>query len=167
MDDRSYYGVLYRLDGSYRWLLWYSSQVDGLYVEDGHFPTAASAEALIAYARARGLAIDTMEPSVHDIDAVVNWLTRPSTTAVDSSELLAVWNLANDAAAALGMSLADRDELADRAYEKLFRRAGPQWIWTADDVELKADFSPEEIQCLAQVLGRGLQLLRDRIAMHD
>jgi len=56
--------------------------------------------------------------------------------AVDSAELLAVWNLAQDAAASLGQNLADRDELSDRAYEKLLRRGGPQWIEHLDDSEL-------------------------------
>jgi hypothetical protein len=140
--------------------------VDGLYVKDGHFPSFASAEALLAYASARGLPIDTVEATVHDVDAVVQWLSRPSTVAVDSAEFLAVWNLAQDAAAALGLNLADRDEVADRAYEKLF--AGwSQWIGHADDPELTADLTPEEIQRLAQVLGRGLDLLRGRIVMHD
>jgi hypothetical protein len=100
--------------------------VDGIYVEDGQFPSFTSAEALVAYAGARGLTIDTVDASIHDVDAVVQWLSRPSTMAVDNAEFLAVWNLAQDAAAALGLSLADRDEVADRAYEKLFRRGGPQ-----------------------------------------
>ena len=167
MGHRSYYGLLYRLDGSYRWLIWYSDEVDGLYVEDGRFPSFGSAEALMEYARARGLTIDTVEASVHDVDAVVQWLSRPSARAVDSAEFLAVWSLAQDAAAALGLNLADRDEVADRAYEKLFRRGGPQWIGHADDPELTADLTPEEIQRLAQVLGRGLDLLRGRIATPD
>jgi hypothetical protein len=33
-----YHGLLYRLDGSYRRLLWYSNEVDGLHVERGQFP---------------------------------------------------------------------------------------------------------------------------------
>jgi hypothetical protein len=167
VGDRRYYGLLYRLDGSYRWLLWYSSEVDGLYVEDGRFPSFASAEALMAFADARGLTIDTVDANVHDVDAVVQWLSRPSTVAVDSSEFLAVWNLARDAAAALALNLADRDEVADRAYEKLFRRGGPQWIAHTRDPELTGDLTPDEIQRLAQVLGRGLDLLRDRILLHD
>jgi hypothetical protein len=156
---------VYRLDGSYRWLLWYSNEVDGLYVENGRFPSFASSEALTAYGRALGLAIDTVEASVHDVDAVVQWLSRPSSVGVDSAELLAVWNLAQDAAASLGQNLADRNELSDRAYEKLFRRGGPQWIEHLDDPELTGDLTAEEIQRLAQVLGRGLDLFRGRISM--
>ncbi len=45
----------------YRWLLWYSNEVDGLYVENGRFPSFASSEALVAYAGALGLVIDTVE----------------------------------------------------------------------------------------------------------
>jgi hypothetical protein len=167
VSDRRYYGLLYRLDGSYRWLLWYSNEVDGLHVEHGRFPSFASAEALIDYAGALGLALDTVEATVHDFDAVVQWLSRPSLVGFDSAEFLAVWNLAQDAAASLGQSLADRDELSDRAYERLFRRGGPQWITHLDDPELTGDPTPEEIQRLAQVLGRGLDLFRGRIAIRD
>jgi hypothetical protein len=35
-----YHGLLYRLDGSYRRLLWYSNEVDGLHVERGQFPVS-------------------------------------------------------------------------------------------------------------------------------
>ena len=98
-SSRRYYGLLYRLDGSYRWLLWYSDEVDGLYIEDGRFPSFASADALSRYAAARGLAMDTVGATVHDVDAVVEWLSRPSRIAVDSAEFLAAWNLAQDAAA--------------------------------------------------------------------
>ena len=158
--ERRYFGLLYRLLGSYRWLLWYSDEVDGLYVDGGRFPSFGSAEALSSYAADRGLPVDTVEATVHDVDAVLEWLSQPARIAVDSAQFLAVWNLAQDAASALGLNLSDRDELADRAYERLFRRSGPGWIQRSEDPDLAADLTPEEKQRLAHVLGGGVALRR-------
>jgi hypothetical protein len=164
MSARRHYRLLYRLDGSYGWLLWFSNDVDGLYVENDRFPSFDSAESLTAYATARGIGVETEEPTLHDLDAVSQWLLRPSAITIDSANLLVAWNLAQDAAVSLGLSLANRDGVADAAYEKLFRRGGPQWTDHPESPDLTADWTPEEIQRLAEVLGRGLDILRSRIA---
>jgi hypothetical protein len=154
------------MDGSYRWLLWFSNEADGLYVENDRFPSFDSADSLRTYAASRGIGVETEEASLHDLDAVSEWLSRPSATTVDCSEFLAAWNLAQDAAVSLGLSLADRDEVADRVYEKLFQRSGPNWLDHPEDPELTADWTAEEIQRLAHVLGRGLDMIRSRIVAH-
>lgn len=125
MNKRRYHGVLVRIEGSYRWLLWYTNEIDGLHVDNGRFPTFDSAESLTEYAAARGVVVDAKEAAVHDLDLVVEWLSRPSASSIDSAQFLTVWNLFQDAANSAGLDLADRDDLANGAYEKLFRMGRP------------------------------------------
>jgi hypothetical protein len=163
VNKRRYYGVLVRIEGSYRWLLWYTNEIDGLHVDNGRFPAFDSAESLAEYAAARGIVVNAGEAAVHDIDRVVEWLLRPAAPTIDSAQFLTVWNLLQDAARSAGSDLADRDDVANSAYEKLFRAGGPQWSSQSEDAGSQ-EWSPEEVQRIAQVLKLGLDLLRDRIA---
>lgn len=165
VGDRKYYPFAYRLDGRVRWLLYYSNEPDGFDLLDGHFRSFESLDALNVDLRDRRIDLeeDHEDAALFDFDGVAAWLARPRSATVDASALLDAWNAFSDTAASVGETLADRGDAEDSLYDRLFHYGGPPWHTGRQEGDV-GDWAPEEVQLLAQVLGRGLGLFRRAVS---
>lgn len=158
---RTYYRLLYRLDGSERWLLWYSNDSDGVVtIEDNFVPAFKTETDLLAYSDARGLIVQQEEPLLHDLDAIATWLADPRAETVACDAFLSAWNLFGDIARSCqrsGASFSDRDKHLRTVYEKLFYGNNLPSI-TPPGEHYRPEWSREEVTGLRQILRVGLDM---------
>ena len=158
---RKYYPFAYRLDGRVRWLLYYSNEPDGFELLDGRLRSFESLEAVKQDLRLRRIDLEQEgeEAAFFDLDGLATWLAQPRPATIDPSAMLNAWNSFTDVAASVGEALADRGDRHDELYDRLFHYGGPAWHTGRAEADT-GDWTPEEVQLLAQVLGRGLSLFR-------
>ena len=117
---RLHYALWLRLEGADTYALWFSNDVDGVYVLDGRVPCFPTRDAARAHASARGLAVGEEEPILHDIDVVARWIAAGSVD-VPCDAVLCAWNLFEDLARSSGdEALAATLDGHHAIYEKLF-----------------------------------------------
>lgn len=161
---RKFHPFAYRLDGQIRWLLWYTNALDGFDVRNGQLRSFESLSALKANLRQRLIDLEQEgeEPALFDLDRLAAWLAEPRSATIDASAMLNAWNAFADVAASLGETLADRGAWRDELYDRLFHYGGPEWH-TGRAEGATADWTPEEVQLLAEVLSAGLSLFRTAV----
>lgn len=76
--------------------------------------------------------------------------------------MLNAWNAFTDVAASVGETLADRSARRDELYDRLFHHGGPAWV-TGRAEGASANWTPEEVHLLAEVLSYGLSLFRGAV----
>jgi hypothetical protein len=115
----------------------------------------------MAHLATRGILLEepNEESGLTDLDEVALWLSRPTAANIDPGGFLNAWNFFNDAAKSIGESLHDQDEETEATYDRLFHYGGPAWH-TGLRTDDSPDWSPEEVQRLAIVLGQGLKIFR-------
>src|SRR5690606_30671715 len=64
---RDHYKLLYRLDGAERFLLWFTSEHDGVVTDAEFVPSFASEAALLAFASGSGIVVSEETPILHDL----------------------------------------------------------------------------------------------------
>src|SRR5688572_19817643 len=117
---RLHYALWLRLEGADTYALWFSNDVDGVYVEDGRVPCFPTRDDARGYAASRGLVVQEEEPKLHDLDVVVRWIAGAAND-VPCDGVLAAWNLFED------LARSSKDEVLATTfaghhaiYEKLF-----------------------------------------------
>jgi hypothetical protein len=158
---RTYYKLLYRLEGVDALLIWYSNDADGVATSDDHcVPSFETVADLLAYADARGLVVAEEEPVLHDLDAVAAWLANPQEETVACSDFLAAWNLFGDVARSCpqySASFADRGKQRDAVYDKLFWGSNLPSV-TPPGEQYTPEWSRDEVTSLRQLLQAGLEM---------
>lgn len=155
---RVHYKLLYRLNGSNQFLLWYSDDLDGVETVDDCTPSFRTEAELLAYAKTRSLLVKQEEPVLHDLDVVAAWLADPREETISCAAFLAAWNLFGDIARSspvAGASFGPRVEQHGSVYEKLFWGSNLPAI-TPDGERFRPQWSHDEVAALAQVLKEGL-----------
>jgi hypothetical protein len=161
--DRTYYPLRYRLDGAERWLLGYSDDQDGLWIEaDGVMPSFCSRPALAAYAEPRSVALSFDRDERLDLDAVIAWMGDAPGDAEDCELTINVWNLFTDVAATVEASLDDRDEETNHVYDKLFYGLNLPAV-TPPGEHFEPAWGEDELILLCSVLELGLSLFRRHV----
>lgn len=119
--EPQYYILWYRLDGRDGFLIWYSDEKDGVYVNgDGYVPSFKDAASLVEYAKGRGLSVDTEGPILLDLDVLGKWLEGKDVESIDPHSFNGAWNLFADVSRSInGVFDTDR-ELTQKIYNKLF-----------------------------------------------
>lgn len=108
-SEREYYIAAYRLDYQARYLIWYRTlnsigDQDGVILDSAHrIITFASVTDIRAFAAGKSIDIADEEPSIHNFDCVVRWLSlngkrtrRLRASGVNCHEFLSCWNLLDD-----------------------------------------------------------------------
>ena len=122
---RDYFRCLYRHKNVERFLIWFSDDQDGVFVDASHrVPTFASAAALeTAFPSLVGAEIVPETPILHDLDAVESRCRANGPLTIDCNDILAAWNLFSDVARSVGdagTSYLASDSVLGHEYEKLF-----------------------------------------------
>jgi len=158
---RTYYKLLYRLDGMDGLLLWCTNGSDGVATTtDNCVPSFKTEADLLAYADASSVVVKEEQPVLHDLDAVVAWLADPHGETIVCSELLAAWNLFGDIARSCPqhtVSFGDRDKQVGVVYDKLLYGHNLPSI-TPAGAHYTPEWSGDEITSLRQILQEGLDI---------
>lgn len=119
--NRTYYGCWYRLGGVDRYLIWFSSGRDGVFVDANQkIPNFLSLDALTEYAMQQGISIEMEEPNLHDLDKLEHWLRSGNALTVDCHHLLGAWNLFDDVSRSCAGRFDSNRKLTNRIYKTLF-----------------------------------------------
>ena len=159
-----YFPCVFRLDGVDRYVIWYSDDQDGLVREGGRVAIFSSLAQLHAYARVRGLTVQSAEVARYDWDSVARWCAEPVMTGITVSRLLKAWNMVLDA-----MPPGDASGLFSHAnarvsalYDKLFR-ANNLPAMTSPGAEYHPVWTRAEVVALAQLLRLGVAEMRHQL----
>jgi hypothetical protein len=119
--SRQYYSFSYRLDGQIQYLIWFTDEDDGVYLDaDATVPSFSKQEELYEYAQAAGISVDLAESVLLDLDTVSEWLVDRTADTVDCVVLLNAWNLFDDVSRSLGGTFDANRERTGDIYNKLF-----------------------------------------------
>jgi hypothetical protein len=156
----SYYRLWYRLDHTDGYLIWFSNDMDGVVTRsDGTVPSFRDQEALQAYASNHHLTLDEMEPLLHDLDIVVEWLDFSLAAELDYDTVLTIWNLFGDLSTSVNGDF-DRDrKRTQHIYEKLFWGTNLPSV-TPPGKQYTPLWSDEELLVMREILTKGLLLFR-------
>ena len=161
--QRSYFALLYLLDGREQYLLWYGSDVDGVVTDsDGTVPSFQSLEALRAFARSRGLEIKEEAPRLHDLDSTEFWIEKGDASSVDCENLLSAWNLFADVSGSVAGNFdGDRDE-TNAVYDRLFlgSETANEVLRPKEEPIFRPRFSAAETSVMRKTLKAGLAIFR-------
>jgi hypothetical protein len=161
--SKTYYRLLYRLDGTDRFLIWFSNEEDGVFTEaPGRVLSFATEASLLSFARRHNLPMDLEEPILHDLDTVQRWLDDPQTDAVDCEKTLAAWNLFIDVASSVpveGAAFVRADSELRPIYEQVFWGNNLQAV-TPEEEHYGPVWTEEDIGRLASLLSSGFELFR-------
>ncbi|WOX05058.1 hypothetical protein [Microbulbifer pacificus] len=119
--DREYHKLWYRLDGSDYYLIWYTTEIDGIFVDsEGRVPVFRREGSLENYAMERGLEITPGEPILHDLEKINCWLEAEFGENLEYECILNAWNMFDDVFKSIGKTFSSKSELENSIYDKLF-----------------------------------------------
>lgn len=117
----NYFILWYQINREDSYLIWFSGDTDGVYVENGKVPTFGSKDFLRYFAESKNIEIVVEEPILHNFDSVKDWL-KDTTTEINPHDFLVVWNSTGDIANTLNLKFLgnQKDDLTQMLYGKLF-----------------------------------------------
>jgi len=156
--EREFYSCPIRLDGSDRYLLWYSGPRDGVWFVGESLLTWRSDSALRDYAEKRNIEVSTEQTPVYDLDRVEDFIRFD--IDIGAKEMLDTWNLFVDIASSVGAAdfLAVERQQLD-VYNHLFyltdaapiKNTHPECLTAADG------------EAVRKILSLGIAVLRQHI----
>ena len=162
--ERKYYLLWYRLDGSDSYLIWYSNENDGVFVDEvGIVPSFNSTESLLRYAEVHGISVDAGEPILLNLDVLRKWLKETDVQLIDPSSFNDAWNLFADVAHSTKSSFDTDQELTRKIYDKLFWGCNLPSV-TPEGEQYHPAWTKRELKIMGEVLRAGLQMFRRSIS---
>lgn len=159
---RTHFKLWYRINTVDRFLIWYSNDHDGVFVDpEGFVPSFRTEAALLAYADTKCIVVQSEEPLLCDLDLVQLWLEDPQPQRVVPAGFLSVWNFFGDVARtipAVGARFIERDALLGSLYEKLFWANNLPSVTPEGEVFVP-EWSPIEIGEVMALLRDGMDML--------
>jgi hypothetical protein len=161
--ERTYHALWYRLDSTDAFLLWYSNDQDGVIIEEaGRLLSFADLNVLQQWADAQGIAINTEERQLHDLDMVQEWCEHPTKDTIDCVAFLDAWNLFVDVRASNERRNVVRDDPENNHLsDKVFFGNNLSAI-TPPGEHYVPQWSDKEAKRLRHILTEGLHLLCER-----
>jgi len=160
---KTYYKLLYRLDGAEGLLLWFSNNLDGVCTAgESSVPSFNTEDDLLLFASNNNISVSTEEPVIHNLDAVQAWINDSKSETLNCGETLAAWNLFVDVASSVPVEAGDFED-ADRklnsVYEKIFWGSNLPAVTPVGE-RFEPDWTAEELASLVDFLAKGLGLFR-------
>ena len=158
-ESRSHFAVQYKLNGTERYLVWYSDETDGVLLAlPERVATFQDLEALDRYLLHKGLNRDSDAPSHYDFDRLADWLDKPSAATVNCPFILDCWNMLSDATRSLGSAAPSPSGTTD-VCDKLFWGCNLPAV-TPPGKHFTPEWSDGEIASISSVLSTGLKAFR-------
>lgn len=164
--NRQYYPLSYLLRKSRRYLIWFTTDLDGdqdgVWVDGNRkIPTFSSMEELESYAQEHRIApLIQGDSIVHDLDSVVDFCNRQTADGVDCPTILRAWNLFNDVARSCGGAGAlfrEEESHLDPTYDKVFWGCNLPAL-TPEGESFEPRWNLDEVRILRGLMTTGLGL---------
>src|SRR5258706_5086923 len=166
-----YYSYWYRLSHLDLYLIWYSYDSDGVFIDsEGFVPSFHSMDALQTFADNQGILLEEPDHILLDLDVLKRWLSAPKTSAVNCVEFLNAWNLFVDVARSINNSAASNflksDKSGNKVYDKLF------WGNNLPSVSPEGRsyvplWTNEQITQVHEILANGLNMFEKSILVYS
>jgi hypothetical protein len=161
--SRRYYILWYRLGGVDSYLIWYSNEEDGVFVDEGGaVPNFTDANALLKYADGRGISVDTEEPNLLNLDVLETWLKERDARLVDPNSFNGAWNLFADVSRSINGGFDTDHALTRKIYDKLFWGCNLPAVTPAGE-QYHPAWTRRELKIMRDVLSSGLQMFRSSV----
>lgn len=161
-SERRYYAVIFKLDESESYAIWYSADNDGVLLTDsGHIATFPDQRSADAHADGLGQNLIEAAPAIYDFDHLAAWISAPLAASIDCVEMLSAWNMLADIANTVGRKLTE-PKGADVVYEKLLWGNNFEAI-TPKGQHYIPTWTKAEVAALAKLLSTGMDTLRRSI----
>ncbi|HEX8459452.1 MAG TPA: hypothetical protein VF656_19325 [Pyrinomonadaceae bacterium] len=158
-----YYILWYRLNGSDSFLIWYSDEKDGVFVDaDGSVPSFKDAGSLVKYAEARNVSVDAEEPILLDLDVLGKWLEERNVELIDPNSFNGAWNLFADVSRSINGGFDPDQELTQKIYDKLFWGCNLPAV-TPEGKQYHPAWTRRELKIMHDVLNSGLRMFRGSV----
>ena len=160
---REYYILWYRLDGSDCFLIWYSNEKDGVFVDaDGFVPSFDDTGSQLKYARERNTRVNTEQSVLLDLDVLGMWPKEKGVGPVDPHSFNGAWNLFADVSSSIKGGFDTDRKLTRKIYDKLFRGRNLPVVTPAGEHYLPA-WTKRELKIIHDVLSPGLKMFRGSV----
>ena len=164
---REYYKLWFRLDGKNSYLIWFTNDVDGVFVDsNAKVPVFYSETELDKYAAELNLTIEGGDLILHDLDSVVHWLQKSDELEPNCDQTLAVWNMFDDVFRSLGKEFSSKSTIENKVYDKLFCGNNLPAI-TPEGEHYEPTWSSKEITLISQIMELGLHQFRASICHQE
>ena len=163
MTHLKYYIIWYRLYGIDSYLIWYSDEKDGVFVDsNGFVPSFKDSDSLLKYAAERTISVDIEEPILLNLDRVNKWLEEKDVELIECNTFNGAWNLFADVSHSINGKIDPDPDLTLEIYNKLF------WGCNLPSVTPKGEkyhpaWTQRELKIMAEVLGSGMQMFQERV----
>lgn len=161
--EREYYILWYRLDNKDGYLIWYSENTDGVVTNDsGKVLSFNSRQQLLEYAAYNNIRVHSEETTLHNLDAVDEWIKTEDPATINFTQFNEIWNLWADVAESVGVNFDHDSEASDKVYDKLFwSRDLPSA--TTEDKRYYPVWTEEELKAMRQVFTNGVKMFREAV----
>lgn len=165
--NRQYYPVSYLLGKARRYLIWFTTDLDGnqdgVCVDgDSKVATFGTFDELECYVQDRRIGpLNHSDPIFYDLDLVVEFCKGQMADKLDCPKILEAWNLFNDVARSCGNGgtlFREEERLLDQIYDKVFWGCNLPAM-TPEGENFEPSWSPEEVNILRKLMTTGLDLL--------
>lgn len=161
--SRQYYILRYRLDGSDSFLIWYSDEKDGVFVnEDGFVPSFKDYGSLLKYTEGRNISVGAEEPTLLDLDVLGRWLEEDDVALIDPDGFNGAWNLFADVSHSIGGGYDANRRLTQKIYNKLFWGCNLPVV-TPEGERYHPAWTERELKIMRDVLSSGLRMFRSAV----
>lgn len=163
----TYYHLLYQLNGTIGYLIWFSNDKDSVVLQpDGLGTCFSSLLHAHTYATAHQLGVQEETPVLHDLDLIARWLQCILSADVDCKAFLNAWNLFDNVAVSVGATFRPDDTETYTVYEKLFWGSNLP-VLTPPGEHYIPVWSDDELLLLRATLANGLALFRSVVTLID
>jgi hypothetical protein len=157
---RTYYIFRYRLDGADSYLIWYTNEEDGVFVDEaGVVPSFKDTDALLKYAGGRGISLVPEEPKLQNLDVLERWLKEGDDGLIAPDSFNDAWNLFADVSRSIGGGFDTDRGLTQKIYEKLFWGCNLPVV-TPEGKRYDPVWTERELKVMREVLGSGMEMFR-------
>jgi hypothetical protein len=164
--SRKYYILWYQLGGIDSYLIWYTNEEDGVFMDGrGVVPSFRDAHALLKYAAGRGISVDAEEPTLLNLGVLERWLKERDSELIEPDSFNGAWNLFADVSRCVNGGFDANRELTQKIYDKLFWGCNLPAV-TPEGEHYVPAWTKRELKIMRDVLGSGLHMFRRSLKEH-
>ncbi len=160
---RKYYKLWYRLNNKDSFLIRYSNSNDRILTNKKEkILNFSSKQELNVYAFENALIIEPEEPTLYDLDAVVEWIKVGDEKSIDCNECNSAWNLFEDVSQSVKIIFNSNEEAINNVYDKLFWGCNPLSV-TPKSKSINPEWNKIEINILKNILSNGIKMFMESL----
>ena len=163
MESPRYYPCRVQLDGSAKFVAWYTADFDGFLRDSGGRLVVANTTGEL------GVSLEAAEPAAYDFDRIRAWCACPDAAGVECRAFLDAWNFLDDLTglhAGVDSPHTRLSRASARVYDKLFWGNNLPAV-TPPGERFEPSWSPEELASIRRVFESGLGVFVSELAGSD